>query len=103
MKLRRTIVRLLAVGLVAGCGRPPPAPTIPARVKPPPVPVHATRTLRRVCMQNGLGLPGTGGGSIVFFTGFEGPGAVGIDTLSGEHVPSQPAEVLCLVTTQRMR
>jgi N-acetyl-anhydromuramyl-L-alanine amidase AmpD len=64
--------------------------------------VHDAASIRRVCMQMGLGSPNTGGGSIVFVTGTEN-GDVAIDTLRGEHLVAHPPHALCLVGEQKMR
>jgi hypothetical protein len=87
------------VSIVVGCGRG--ALEDPSKVVRPVV-VHSADSVRRVCLQMGLGSPGTGGGSIVFLTGHEG-GGLGLDTLHGDHVVTSATNPVCGVTEQRLR
>jgi N-acetyl-anhydromuramyl-L-alanine amidase AmpD len=61
-------------------------------------------SIRRVCLQRGLGEPGLGGGSIVFETeAGAGKGPVAIDTVSGLHRQAPSESVLCDVPEQALR
>lgn len=89
---------LIAASILAGaCGHG----VTPSPISPTPPREHAASSVRRVCLQAGLGAPGTGGGSIVFVTGEEA-GGVGLDTLSGAHFTASSA-ALCRITPQSMR
>jgi hypothetical protein len=95
--------RSLAIALVlAGCAGTAPPPIVAVPVVP--MPVHPKESVRRICVQRGLGQPGLGGGSIVFVTGAE-EGGVGVDTIPGGHAHlGAPSEsTLCTVPEQAMR
>jgi hypothetical protein len=85
MRLPAQVVASALALSAASCGG-----ALPAPIERPVAKIAVSRdydaeAIRRVCVQNGLGAPGVGGGSLVFLTGAEG-GGLGIDTLYGDHV-----------------
>jgi len=73
-------------------------------IEPHPPKDIPTASLRRVCLQDGLGVPGADGGSVVLATGPEGRG-LGVETLYGGHVVAEaaPRTALCPLVPHPMR
>jgi D-alanyl-D-alanine dipeptidase len=93
----RVLRRAMLFCLVAGCVKT--APTVPP---PAPRPIAISRSsadIRRVCMQMGLGVPGTGGGSIVFANTANNH----VDTLFGTQASAPNPDALCTVPPEPMR
>jgi N-acetyl-anhydromuramyl-L-alanine amidase AmpD len=86
--------RWVALLLIAAC-RP---------IEPHPPKDIPAESLRRVCLQDGLGPAGADGGSVVLFTGREGAG-LGVETLFGEHIVAEagPRTALCALVRHPMR
>lgn len=100
--MRRTLLwpkaPLVACLVLGACAGPGARDT---KTAPKASVVRDAASVRRVCLQRGLGAPNTGGGSIVFESGAEG-GGIGIDTLRSEHLVTSES-ALCTVREQRMR
>jgi N-acetyl-anhydromuramyl-L-alanine amidase AmpD len=93
------LVSVVVLGTVAfGC-EPTVRPWVP---RFEPAPVHSKESIRRVCVQAGLGRPGALGGSIVFESGVE-PDGVGFDTVYTEPLVAPSSRSLCTVPEQPMR
>jgi N-acetyl-anhydromuramyl-L-alanine amidase AmpD len=87
--------RWMALLFVIGACRP---------IEPHPPKDIPAQSLRRVCLQDGLGAPGADGGSVVLFTGPETTG-LGVETLFGQHVVAEarPRMALCPLVRHPMR